>query len=173
MVVLWLIRHGETVENIEKRITGQNEGKLTKLGENQAKCIGKALSKKIFDFAYVSDLNRTKETFENIHMFMEKKIPLDSISFEKIIREKTAGVLDGKKYQVFHEMANKEKKSAKDFRPENGENYYDFIERVKKFFDILIRKHVFGKNNLCCNESNYIFDYKDLEKFEQMKNEIM
>ena len=58
-------RHGETYHNKSKTIAGQQNGKLTSVGETQARKIGKHLNGKKFDQIYVSDLGRTKETFEN------------------------------------------------------------------------------------------------------------
>lgn len=59
------VRHGETEDNKTRTIAGQRPGKLTEIGRAQAQKIGLqfAKDKREFDFIYVSDLGRTKETF--------------------------------------------------------------------------------------------------------------
>ena len=40
MVELWLIRHGETYDNLSRTLAGQKGGELTKLGLLQAQKTG-------------------------------------------------------------------------------------------------------------------------------------
>ena len=64
---LLFARHGETEANFTGVICGQQPGKLTTLGEEQAQRIGVHFTKeqRTFDFIYVSDLARTVATFDN------------------------------------------------------------------------------------------------------------
>ena len=50
----------------KKIICGQNPGKLTQEGIEQAQMIGEHFKAQHFHKIYVSDLGRTRETFENI-----------------------------------------------------------------------------------------------------------
>lgn len=59
-------RHGETEDNKSHTLAGHQPGKLTHTGKEQANKIGKYLKNHSFDHIYVSDLGRTKETFQNI-----------------------------------------------------------------------------------------------------------
>ena len=73
MIDLWLIRHGQTEDNISQTLAGHLPGKLTDLGIKQADLTGKFLKNEAFDFAYVSDLGRTRETFDTISKQMNTK----------------------------------------------------------------------------------------------------
>lgn len=65
-IEFWLVRHGQTEENVKKVLCGQQGGTLTQIGIKQAESLGKRLSNEKFDFIYVSDLARTRHTFECI-----------------------------------------------------------------------------------------------------------
>ena len=67
IIRLRLVRHGETKHNKSQTLAGQQPGELTPLGCTQAQMIGAYFHKKTtpFDFIYVSDLGRTKQTFQN------------------------------------------------------------------------------------------------------------
>lgn len=41
----WIVRHGQTVGNVNHEIQGQMEGELTAIGIKQAQLTGKALRK--------------------------------------------------------------------------------------------------------------------------------
>lgn len=57
------VRHGQTHDNTDGIIAGHQPGKLTKIGIDQAHQTGAALKNAQFDYVYVSDLNRTRETY--------------------------------------------------------------------------------------------------------------
>lgn len=61
---LYLVRHGETLANIQKIVVGQSDSPLTKLGLHQARELGQssALHKTLFWRRYSSDLERAKHT---------------------------------------------------------------------------------------------------------------
>ncbi|KAL3945687.1 MAG: hypothetical protein SGBAC_000255 [Bacillariaceae sp.] len=61
---LYLIRHGETLANIQKVVVGQLDSPLTKLGQRQATALGNSSILKDVKFwrRYTSDLQRTQHT---------------------------------------------------------------------------------------------------------------
>ena len=59
---LYLIRHGQTDWNKERRAQGQSESKLTELGEQQARELGERLAPVEFDHIYCSSSQRTRQT---------------------------------------------------------------------------------------------------------------
>lgn len=62
---LYLIRHGQSVANRDHLSAGWGEYPLTELGREQARRVGEYLRRmKPFDKIYVSDLVRTRQTFE-------------------------------------------------------------------------------------------------------------
>lgn len=64
MTKIFIVRHGQTVFNLEKRIQGQMESELTPEGERQAIALGRALDPKQFSALYVSPMQRTRRTAE-------------------------------------------------------------------------------------------------------------
>jgi broad specificity phosphatase PhoE len=62
MTKLFLIRHGETLANIEQRYQGQGDSPLSELGIDEAKDLAKALKSEGFAAVYSSTLIRSNET---------------------------------------------------------------------------------------------------------------
>jgi broad specificity phosphatase PhoE len=61
---LYLVRHGETLANIQKIVVGQSDSSLTMLGQRQARALGQSffLKNTAFWRRYASDLERAQHT---------------------------------------------------------------------------------------------------------------
>jgi broad specificity phosphatase PhoE len=88
---LYLVRHGQTVWNLEKRFQGHKDSPLTKEGEDQARTLGKKLNHIDFAAVFSSDLMRAKRTAEMI--ILEKKL---AVQTSQALRERSFGRYDGK-----------------------------------------------------------------------------
>lgn len=86
----YLVRHGQTDWNKERKIQGQLDIPLNETGEQQAKDLAKALKKIKMDLAFSSDLLRAKRTAEIIAL--EHKL---AIQTTKLLRERNFGNLQG------------------------------------------------------------------------------
>lgn len=62
MTTLYLVRHGETVDNVAKIIQGQQQGELTHLGIRQIEELAVSLSDIHFDAIVSSDLRRANDS---------------------------------------------------------------------------------------------------------------
>ncbi|MBQ6204702.1 MAG: histidine phosphatase family protein [Prevotella sp.] len=62
MTKLYLIRHGQTVDNVNQIMQGQTQGELTAEGEEQARQLRDRLLQKHFDAFVSSDLKRSVDT---------------------------------------------------------------------------------------------------------------
>lgn len=60
--ILYLTRHGETVDNVNKIMQGQTQGQLNENGINQARQLAEELKGKHFDAFVASDLKRSVDT---------------------------------------------------------------------------------------------------------------
>lgn len=60
--ILYLARHGETVDNLNKIMQGQTQGQLNENGINQARQLAEELKGKHFDAFVASDLKRSVDT---------------------------------------------------------------------------------------------------------------
>ena len=75
---LFLVRHGETVDNVNKIMQGQTDGCLTLLGMEQARELGRQLRGKPIDVFLSSDLGRAVETLRIIKEEMLLPAPIPS-----------------------------------------------------------------------------------------------
>ena len=92
---LTTICHGETLHNNTKTLTGHQPGKLTELGQNEARKAGKYLSDKSYDYVFTSDLARTIETYECAaeEASALKQLPRSS---SPLLRERCFGIFENK-----------------------------------------------------------------------------
>lgn len=70
-----LVRHAETVWNLEKRIQGQSDSALTARGKKDADRWGRQLRRYGFDFILASDTGRALETVDRINSHLQ--VPLE------------------------------------------------------------------------------------------------
>lgn len=63
---LYVVRHGETVNNTLRKVSGRKETSLTERGIKQAHEVGDKLAHVYFDFVFSSPLSRAYETAREI-----------------------------------------------------------------------------------------------------------
>lgn len=148
---LYLLRHGETEANIARICQGQTPGKLTPLGEEQAKRAAKRLKDVPFDMILVSDLNRTKQTAAPIIATH----PEAQVVYEPRIRERNQGVYEGKEYGLFSDDIKRLGVNPQTHVPKGGESFRMVGERAKNYFDELIEQHK-GKNVLVVSHGGFL-----------------
>ncbi|MGI8419365.1 MAG: histidine phosphatase family protein [Candidatus Levyibacteriota bacterium] len=98
VTTFYIVRHGETDWNIEKKIQGQTDIPLNKSGEIQASEIAKKFKNIKFDLAFSSDLLRAKRTADII--LLEKKLLVETTT---TLRERKFGAIEGKPSKIFFE----------------------------------------------------------------------
>lgn len=130
---LYLIRHGQTNANLERRHSGWWEAELTELGRTQAQNVGKILEGLSFDKVYTSDLLRAVET---------QKLALPEIDAEQtsLLREINVGNIGGRyRSDIIAQYGDKyiNDYGVYDFRSYGGEDHAAFCERVGKFLKML------------------------------------
>lgn len=126
-IEIWAVRHGQTFDNIQHLCQGHTDGKLTPDGEQQASVLGDRLAKVQFDGAYVSDLGRTRETYQKIASRRDN--PIKEVKFEPLLREKSGGIFEGKSLKLVADAAKVKNAPVRDFRPQNGECWKDVYAR--------------------------------------------
>mgnify|MGYP002626871646 CR=1 FL=1 len=62
MTTLYLVRHGETVDNVNQIMQGQTQGQLTENGVRQAEGVRDQMAHEHFDAIISSDLKRSVDT---------------------------------------------------------------------------------------------------------------
>ncbi len=135
---LYIVRHGETIWNKEKRLQGSTDIELGPEGIRLAKETGEALMNTHIDVIYSSPLKRAYTTAELIRN--DRDIPLIT---DDRIRELNFGVSEGERYEDLYQDENCYFKhfftEPQLYRPsENGETLEHLVERATDFMQKVI-----------------------------------
>lgn len=133
---LYIVRHGQTEENVSQTIQGHQPGRLTEVGHEQARRVAHRLSEIRFDAIYSSDLGRVVETARYIMQFQEAPIVYDPL-----LRERGAGVYEGHPRQLLWDAEAQSGMAQIEFRPEGGESFLDLQARIDAFVGMGRRRH--------------------------------
>ena len=139
MSILILMRHGQSIWNLQNRFTGGIDVPLTRKGIKQAKRSGQELKKTgiSIDYVFSSKLSRSIETARcAINQFKSSKVNKKIIKVSAL-NERDYGDLSGKyKDELIKTHGEKKvldwRRSFK-VKPPNGESLEDVLERVKPF----------------------------------------
>ena len=133
---LILIKHGETVEGRKDIILGQMGGNLSAKGKIESRKIANFIKKEKLNPVSIvsSDLKRAKETAKIISKILN--LP---IKYNKLTRERSAGITQGKK-EKYIDWKTYEKKSLKYRKHLGGESFLDVKQRAKKFLNQIKNK---------------------------------
>jgi broad specificity phosphatase PhoE len=130
-----LTKHGETIENKKGIIQGHLQGKLSKLGKEQAKKIALKLRNERIDYIYSSDLARAKDTAKEIAKY-HLNVPL---ILTKELREKKWGEFEGKTKEQLG--FPKDKPLNKNIKVKNSESIKQVYDRANRFIKELLKNH--------------------------------
>ena len=119
---LYLIRHGQTDNNVKRCFSGWYPAQLTDEGRDQARRVGRRLRGFTFDRVYASVLDRTIETAGLVFPGYEM-IPTSDV------REIHVGSLGGRPYAEGDALLN----HSCDFTPFGGENREQLLARISRF----------------------------------------
>ncbi|HRH93430.1 MAG TPA: 2,3-bisphosphoglycerate-dependent phosphoglycerate mutase [Candidatus Peribacteria bacterium] len=136
MSSLVLIRHGQSLWNLENRFTGWTDVPLTDRGAADAALTGKALKDFTFDIAFTSRLKRANDTLATVLKAMgAKDVPTE---FDSALNERHYGDLQGlNKAETAAKYGQDQVKlwrRSYDTRPPNGESMADCERRTLPFF---------------------------------------
>lgn len=133
---LYIVRHGETVDNLRGVVQGHLPGKLTETGIIQAKKLGERLKEVDFDCIYSSDLHRAIQTTNEIKVF-HKNV---RVKYSQKLREINMGENQGKTRE---ELRYKPDFSGVYVAPQGGESTEQLYDRVMVFLhEILSDNHL-------------------------------
>ena len=136
MAKLALVRHGQSLWNLEDRFTGWVDVPLTEKGREEARRAGERLRAIRFDIAYTSVLTRAQETLAIILDVLGQKPP---IIRDQALNERHYGDLQGlnKKKTAEKYGADQVKlwRRSYDVPPPNGEALKNTAERTLPFFE--------------------------------------
>ncbi|RBP45595.1 histidine phosphatase family protein [Garciella nitratireducens] len=137
---LYLIRHGETIWNRERKTQGIKNVSLSETGKLQAKYLAKRLKKENIDFIYSSDLSRAYKTAEIVGNHIGK-----SVQILPEIREMNFGDWEGLTLneidKKFHDIYNQWNHTPHLAKIPGGETLIQVQERAIKVVNRIIKKN--------------------------------
>lgn len=129
---LFLVRHGETAWNAQRRFQGQSDVPLSERGRAQAAAIASALGSIPFNHAYASDLKRASETAQTI--VGDRGLP---VQLDVRLREFDFGAWEGLTWaQIvgrWPEFDERLTTQPRRYEPVGGERFEHVVARVRAF----------------------------------------
>lgn len=138
----YIVRHGETDWNVEKRKQGQKDIPLNSIGRKQAERLSQELKHIAFDVGFSSDLQRAYET---ACIVSDKQLPV--IWQDTRLRERCFGQWEGRLWSEFSNASLEEKSDV--------ESDETIILRVFSFLNETRTKHK-GKTILVVTHGDVI-----------------
>jgi 2,3-bisphosphoglycerate-dependent phosphoglycerate mutase len=136
MPKLILVRHGQSLWNLEDRFTGWVDVPLTDFGREEARKAASKLSSTKIDVAYTSVLKRAEETLQIILNTIGIDVP---IVRDQALNERHYGDLQGLNKKKTAERYGEEQvhiwRRSYDVPPPNGESLELTAKRTLPFFD--------------------------------------
>lgn len=120
MTILYLVRHGETTDNVAQIMQGQLHGALTLVGIAQMEELAKSLSASHFDAIISSDLRRAYDSAQILANYW--KMPVKTIT---LLRERDWGDFTGRFIPDLKGLS----------MPDNVEKMSNLLERAKQLLN--------------------------------------
>lgn len=140
MTKLYLIRHGETLWNVERRMQGHMDSPLSALGEQQALWLSYALKDVSFEAMYASTSGRTLQTAQIIKGDRDLVIQSSDEWREMNLGDWEGRISDDIEQldpDNFHAFWH----NPEAYRPARGESYADLQARVTLALEQLLAAH--------------------------------
>lgn len=157
MSLLILLRHGQSLWNLENKFTGWVDVDISELGEQEAKNAGKVLANLPIDVVFTSVLLRAKRT-ASIALEIANKTHLPTFE-DQALNERHYGDLQGLNKEETAKIHGDEQvhiwRRSYDIPPPNGESLQMTQERVLPYFKSNIQPLLEqGKNVLVVAHGN-------------------
>lgn len=139
MITLWIVRHGLSDWNVQKRYLGQSDIELNTTGYTQALQIGKRLATERIHAIFSSDLQRTQHTAEQIANHHKIDVQLDAN-----LREAHFGIFEGLRYKDViqeYKMMAERWFTDPEHPPTDGEQFSQVTQRIITFTDRILKEY--------------------------------
>lgn len=160
MTILYLIRHGETVDNVAQIMQGQTQGCLTEHGREQAEEVAARLAEEKIDAIVSSDLRRAIQTAEIIST--RHGLP---VSVTPLLRERDWGSFTGRYIPDLKD----------EVWPEDIESLDCLLERAQRFLEYIMTNYegqtVVAVGHGIVNKAiQAVFYHKPMNQVQRMSN---
>lgn len=139
VILLYIVRHGQTEFNLSQKLQGTCNSNLTDLGVSEAKLLAKKLRDIDFVKCYSSQLGRAVDTAKILiegrdipHQTDERMAEMSFGSWEGKEKETLLAVWPDA-YRIFFEAPDK-------YVPEDGETYEEVFERAASVIPMLLEE---------------------------------
>ena len=160
MTRLYLMRHGETVDNAAQLMQGQTQGQLNETGIRQAEEAGKELATYPFDAIISSDLKRSIDTARIVAQ--HHGLPVVTTP---LLRERDWGDFTGRNIDEVQGLPF----------PDNMETLPQLMARARQFLDEVATHHkgqtvVVVSHGIMLKALQAVFYNKKMHEVEKMAN---
>ena len=175
---LYLVRHGQSIYNLENRFTGWKDIDLTDLGKRQAKEAGEILSDINFDYCFISNLKRAQDTLDLILNEIKQSPPVES---DVALNERDYGDLIGQNKAEAAKKFGAEQvqiwRRSFDVPPPRGESLKMTAERTLPYYKNTILPKVLDCNNVIISAHGnsiraIVMEIFNLNSLQILKTEI-
>ncbi|KAJ8391079.1 hypothetical protein AAFF_G00097000 [Aldrovandia affinis] len=139
---LTIVRHGETQYNKDKLLQGQGvDLPLSATGLQQAESVGNYLRDLKFTNAFVSDLQRARQT---ANIIVRNNLHCSGIEMvtDSLLKERSFGIAEGRPVDDLKNMARAAGQSCPNFTPPGGETPEQVKLRIEEFLRVLFLRMV-------------------------------
>ena len=141
---IFLIRHAETIGNIQKRLTGRKDYELTKKGYQSTELLAEKLKDIHFDKAFSSPSKRTSKTI--LKVAQNNHIPITEV---EDLSEMYFGIYDGWKWEDVNKINPEIKETQNKINEIEGiQNQESMQEVAERMYHCIMQ---IAKENKGCN----------------------
>jgi len=141
---IYLIRHGESISDIEDRYGGDYDDSLTEKGISQVRILADKLKDKEIEIMFHSPKKRAAETAHIVGQSLKVKLKL----IENLRERNNYGILTGltksEAKQKYPEEVEKLEKECIDHTVKNSENYKNFKKRILDVFNKITNDYAYS-----------------------------
>jgi 2,3-bisphosphoglycerate-dependent phosphoglycerate mutase len=138
MSKIYIIRHGQTIWNLEQKFQGWQNSNLTEKGQNQAKMAGQFLKDKNIEKIFCSPLKRVQDT---LSLVKQEYVDLQKLTtiLDDNLKECNYGDIEGMDENLIRTslllqgIDRKDPEVKFNFKFKNGESYKDQLIRILNF----------------------------------------
>ena len=171
MTTLFLLRHGETEENVKHILQGCMPGTLTEVGREQAREAACELCAVDFDAVLSSDLKRATDTADIILEAMKEQGKSLSVLQTKLLRERDWGSATGMVVDGVHKIVIPPDAESVKTMKHRSRIFLDFVRKTYHDKTVLAVSH--GLLCRCIQAVHRGVEIQDVEKMVNAETRIL
>lgn len=139
MKTIYLIRHGETINNVENR-AGRPNDLLTERGQEQARLLGRRLSQLPIEIILSSPYDRAKQSAEELAKLKHISIETSDLLIESRNPSEFDGMSNTDPHIIKTRELLRQHWGDKDFHYKDEENFFEVSARAKQCLQLIANR---------------------------------